>query len=341
MKFLDEITIKVMAGKGGDGCLSFRREKFIPKGGPDGGNGGQGGNVYLKANINLSTLIDFRYRNVYSAPKGKNGSGKNCTGLSGQDLVIQVPLGTQVFAHETHELLIDLEKHDQIFPVAHGGKGGLGNQCFKSSTQRTPRKYTLGEEGEVRQLTLSLKLLADVGLVGLPNAGKSTFIRAVSSAKPKVADYPFTTLAPYLGIVNLRSNQQFVIADIPGLIRNAAQGAGLGIQFLKHLERTRLLLHVVDILPLDGSDPIENIKVIEKELMQHSQNLSKKPRWIIFNKMDHLPLAYQVKCYQKLIEQLKHDVDLSHQATFMVSSMNKENIHDLCERIFEFLGVST
>jgi GTPase len=255
MKFVDEATIEVIAGRGGDGSMSFRREKFIPFGGPDGGDGGHGGGVFLVADSGLNTLADFRYQRLYRAQPGENGKGNQCTGKSGDDLYIRVPIGTVVFDQTTNEYLGDLVKHEQILLVARGGLRGLGNLNFKSSTNRAPRYATPGTPGEQRELRLELQVLADVGLLGLPNAGKSTFIRAVSSARPKVADYPFTTLYPQLGVVQLSYEQNFVIADIPGLIAGAAQGAGLGIQFLKHLARTRLLLHIVDVMPVEG-DPV-------------------------------------------------------------------------------------
>ena len=290
MKFVDEATIRVEAGKGGNGCVSFRREKYIPFGGPNGGDGGDGGSVYLVTDTGLNTLADFRYQRHYRAQKGENGMGRECTGKSGEDLFIRVPVGTVVFDADTQEQIGDLVDPDQQLLVAKGGKHGLGNVHFKSSTNRAPRQSTPGTPGEVRNLLLELNVLADVGLLGLPNAGKSTLIRSVSAAKPKVADYPFTTLYPNLGVVRLGVDQSFVIADIPGVIEGAAEGAGLGIQFLKHLSRTRLLLHLLDVKPFEGTgDPVENFRAIENELKKFSDTLYNKDRWLVLNKVDLLP----------------------------------------------------
>jgi len=290
MKFVDEATIRVQAGKGGDGCVSFRREKYIPFGGPNGGDGGDGGSVYLVTDTGLNTLADFRYHRSFKANNGEPGMGRECTGKSADDLYIRVPIGTVVYDADTHELIGDLVEPDQKLVVAKGGKHGLGNVHFKSSTNRAPRQSTPGTPGEARNLLLELNVLADVGLLGLPNAGKSTLIRSVSAAKPKVADYPFTTLYPNLGVVRLGLDQSFVIADIPGLIEGAAEGAGLGIQFLKHLTRTRLLLHVLDIKPYEGAgDVVENFRAIEAELKKFNENLFKKDRWLVLNKIDLLP----------------------------------------------------
>ena len=286
MKFVDEAVIRVQAGDGGNGCVSFRREKFIPNGGPDGGDGGDGGDIYLLADTNLNTLIDFRFERFYAAERGENGRGANCTGARGKDLVMRVPVGTRARDESTGEVLGDLTREGQKLMVAKGGFHGLGNTRFKSSVNRAPRQKTMGTPGELRELRLELLLLADVGLLGLPNAGKSTFIRAVSAARPKVADYPFTTLVPNLGVVRMGEHRSFVVADIPGLIEGAAEGAGLGIRFLKHLERCRVLLHLVDILPVDGSDPAENAKTIIHELEKYSPELAGKPRWLVFNKLD-------------------------------------------------------
>jgi len=289
MRFVDEVTIKVIAGDGGNGVISFRREKYIPRGGPNGGDGGDGGSVYLVGDNNLNTLADFRHVRTYTAESGKKGSGQEMTGKGGEDLLIPVPVGTLIYDVDTNELLGDITAHEQKIMVAHGGWHGLGNARFKSSTNQAPRKCTPGTPGERRQLKLELKVLADVGLLGMPNAGKSTFIRAVSQAKPKVADYPFTTLHPNLGVVRVGTHQSFVIADIPGLIEGAAEGAGLGIQFLKHLSRTGLLLHIIDIAPVDGSDPIDNAKKILLELEKYSDELSNKERWLVLNKTDLVP----------------------------------------------------
>lgn len=290
MKFVDEATIRVEAGKGGNGCVSFRREKYIPFGGPNGGDGGDGGSVYLITDTGLNTLADFRYQRSYKAQNGEAGMGRECTGKSGQDLYIRVPVGTVVYDADTQEQIGDLVDAEQTLLVAKGGRHGLGNVHFKSSTNRAPRQSTPGTPGEMRNLLLELNVLADVGLLGLPNAGKSTLIRSVSAAKPKVADYPFTTLYPNLGVVRLGVDQSFVIADIPGLIEGAAEGAGLGIQFLKHLSRTRLLLHVLDVKPFEGTaDPAENFRAIENELKKFSETLYAKDRWLVLNKVDLIP----------------------------------------------------
>jgi len=289
MKFVDEVTIRAIAGDGGNGVVSFRREKYIPRGGPDGGDGGDGGSVYLIGDSNLNTLADFRHVRTYTAESGKKGQGREKTGKGGEDLLIPVPVGTLVYDNETDELIGDITADGQKTRVAHGGWHGLGNVRFKSSINRTPRKCTPGSPGERRQLRLELKVLADVGLLGLPNAGKSTFISAVSAARPKVADYPFTTLYPNLGVVRVDDLRSFVVADIPGLIEGAADGAGLGIQFLKHLSRTRLLLHIIDIAPFDGSDPVDGARKILGELVNYSADLANKPRWLVLNKTDLVP----------------------------------------------------
>ena len=288
MKFVDEATIFVQAGNGGNGCLSFRREKYIAKGGPDGGDGGDGGSIFLQADSNLNTLVDYRFQPRYKAKNGASGQGANCTGAKGIDLVLKVPVGTSVIDVETDEFLGDITRDDEQLRVAQGGFHGLGNTRFKSSVNRAPRKTTPGSEGESRQLKLALTVLADVGLLGMPNAGKSTLIRAVSAAKPKVANYPFTTLTPNLGVVSVQSYKSFVIADIPGLIEGASAGAGLGIRFLKHLARCQILLHLVDITPIDGSDPIANTRSIFRELEQFSPTLAQRECWLVLNKTDLL-----------------------------------------------------
>jgi GTPase len=332
MKFVDEATIRVEAGKGGDGSCSFRREKFIPLGGPNGGDGGDGGSVYLQADNNINTLIDFRYKRQFRAERGENGMGNECTGKSGEDLFIRVPVGTEVFDSDTEEFIGDLVKTGNKLLVAQGGFHGLGNTRFKSSTNRAPRQTTKGQPGDIRNLRLSLKVLADIGLLGLPNAGKSTFIRSVSAATPKVADYPFTTLHPNLGVVRVDTDRSFVIADIPGLIEGAAEGAGLGIRFLKHLERTRILLHIVDIAPLNGSDPIKSVQAIVNELKKFSPELAEKPRWLVLNKLDLLPDKEAEKCCKNIIKKLKWKAPV-----FQISAIKKTGTQELCYSVMEFL----
>lgn len=288
MRFVDEATIQVIAGDGGTGVVSFRREKYIQFGGPDGGDGGDGGSVYLVGDHDNNTLADFRHVRTYTADSGKRGGGAQMTGHGGDDLYIPVPIGTLIYDDDIDELIGDITKNEQVIKVAQGGFHGLGNRRFKSSINQAPRKCTPGSEGERRNLRLELKVLADVGLLGLPNAGKSTFIRSVSSAKPKVANYPFTTLFPNLGVVRVGMNQSFVIADIPGIIEGASEGAGLGIQFLKHLSRTQLLLHIIDLAPFDGTNPVDEAMVIINELDSYSHELTEKPRWLVLNKSDLL-----------------------------------------------------
>ena len=287
MKFIDEATIRVYAGDGGNGIASFRREKFEPMGGPNGGDGGRGGSIYFESDENINTLIDFRFVKNYRAKRGENGRSAECYGAKGDDLVLKVPVGTVISEKQTGAIIADLNQHNKRCLVAKGGKGGLGNVHFKSSINRAPRQCTNGEPGEEFELYLELKVLADVGLLGMPNAGKSSFIRAISAAKPKVADYPFTTLQPNLGVVRVDNQRSFVVADIPGLIEGAAEGHGLGHQFLRHLERTKILLHIIDIAPMDGgTDPIDEAKKIINELKKYSDVLFDKPRWIILNKID-------------------------------------------------------
>jgi GTP-binding protein len=304
MNFVDEATIRVQAGNGGHGCLSFRREKYVQRGGPDGGDGGHGGSVYLVAEPSLNTLADFRVARKFRAENGQGGSGRNKTGRSGEDLDVQVACGTVVHDVDTGELICDLTEPGQRQMVAESGRGGLGNTRFKSSVNRAPRKITNGSQGEARHLSLELKVLADVGLLGMPNAGKSTLITAMSQAKPRIADYPFTTLHPNLGVVRVGQLQSFVMADIPGLIEGASEGAGLGIQFLRHLQRTGLLLHLVDIAPMDASDPAESVKAIANELVKFSDDLADKPRWLIINKIDLLDAEDQAKATQDLLTKL-------------------------------------
>jgi GTP-binding protein len=306
MKFIDEAVIEVHAGKGGDGVASFRREKFVPRGGPDGGDGGRGGSIYATADRNINTLIDYRYARIHRARNGDKGQGSDCYGRSAPDIELRVPVGTVITDFDTGELVADLAEHDGRALLAAGGKGGLGNLHFKSSVNRAPRQFTRGEPGVSRKLKLELKVLADVGLLGMPNAGKSTFIRAVSAARPKVADYPFTTLHPNLGVVRVDEHRSFVIADIPGLIEGAAEGAGLGHQFLRHLQRTRLLLHIVDIAPLDdtSSDPVHDAKAIVGELEKYDPELYRKPRWLVLNKVDLLPPESRDKMVRAFLRKL-------------------------------------
>src|SRR3982075_2756581 len=307
MKFVDDAKLKVQAGNGGRGCVSFRREKFVPFGGPDGGDGGLGGSVYLKAVEGMNTLADFRISRTYRGQNGEGGSGNDCTGHGGDDIYVPIPIGTVVADAETGEQLGDLTVEGQTLLIAKGGKGGWGNAKFKSSTNRAPRKAGLGLPGEKRELLLELKLIADVGLLGLPNAGKSTPTRAVSAARPKVADYPFTTLHPNLGVVDVGQHRSFVLADIPGLIEGAAEGAGLGIRFLKHLQRTRLLLHLVDIAPLDPqADPVLGARAIVQELKKFSKDLALKPRWLLLNKRDLLPAAEAGQRARAIVRALRH-----------------------------------
>ncbi|MDT8894879.1 Obg family GTPase CgtA [Halomonas sp. I1] len=289
MQFVDEASIIVEAGKGGNGCLSFRREKYVPKGGPDGGDGGHGGSVHLIGDDALNTLIDFKYQRFYKAQNGQPGQGRQMSGRAGEDLHVKVPVGTTVIDEDTLEVIADVTEAGQVVLVAHGGRRGLGNIHFKSSTNRAPRRTTPGTEGERRNLRFEMKVMADVGLLGMPNAGKSTLIRSVSAAKPKVANYPFTTLVPNLGVVKLGQHEHFVMADVPGLIEGASDGAGLGLRFLKHLTRTRLLLHVVDVAPFDETDPVEAAQAIAHELGQFSPALAERPRWLVLNKLDLLP----------------------------------------------------
>jgi len=305
MKFVDEAIIYVHAGRGGDGCLSFRREKYVPRGGPDGGDGGDGGCVYLKGSKALNTLVDFRHDRVHKAEHGEGGAGKERRGKSGNDLIIDVPVGTKVFDSETHECIGDIKTEGETLLVAQGGYHGLGNTRYKSSTNRAPRQTSKGTPGESRMLKLELQVLADVGLLGLPNAGKSTLLSAVSSARPKVADYPFTTLHPSLGVVRTDAHQSFVMADIPGLIEGAASGAGLGHRFLKHLSRTSILLHLVDIAPIDGEAPAKAVQTVLSELEQYNTDLLEKPRWLVLNKIDCFVTDEEKEaCIQKLIDEL-------------------------------------
>lgn len=303
MKFIDEVKIQVFAGDGGNGVASFRREKFIPRGGPDGGDGGHGGSIYALADHNLNTLIDYRFTPVFRAKRGENGRGSDCYGKGAEDIVLRMPVGTIITNDLTGEFVADLEHDQQKVLLAKGGRGGLGNLHFKSSTNRAPRQFTHGEAGEQFELRLELRVLADVGLLGLPNAGKSTLIRAVSAARPKVADYPFTTLYPNLGVVRVDAGRSFVMADIPGLIEGAAEGAGLGHRFLKHLSRTRLLLHVIDVAPFDENvDIVRSARALVDELRKFDETLYRKPRWLVFNKVDMLPEDEQQAVCARLLQ---------------------------------------
>jgi GTPase len=333
MKFVDEATIKVIAGNGGNGAVSFRREKFIPMGGPDGGDGGDGGSIFLQATEGLNTLADFRNTRTYEAQHGERGSSRDMTGRGGADMVVPVPVGTLVYDADTQELLGDLVKLGEKLKVAQGGFHGLGNARFKSSVNRAPRQSTPGSPGERRTLKLELKVLADVGLLGLPNAGKSTLIRAVSGARPKVADYPFTTLHPNLGVVSVGQHRSFVMADIPGLIEGAAEGAGLGIRFLKHLQRTRILLHLVDVAPYEGSgDPVKDAKAIVAELHKFSPELAERERWLVLNKLDLLPVEEREARCKAIIKGLKWKGPV-----FRISAISGDGTRDLCQKIMERL----
>ncbi len=329
MRFVDEATIKVSAGHGGRGAVGFRREKFIPFGGPDGGDGGKGADIWLEGVEGINTLADFRFRRAFRGPNGEPGGSADCTGAGGEDLVVPVPIGTVVVDVDTEEQLGDVTAAGQRLLVAKGGKGGWGNARFKTSTNRTPRKAMPGLEGEKRELRLELKVMADVGLLGLPNAGKSTLIRAVSAAKPKVADYPFTTLYPNLGVVRVGDLRSFVMADIPGLIEGAADGAGLGIQFLKHLQRTRVLLHLVDISPPDpDADPVKDVRAIAAELKKFSADLVKKDRWLVLNKIDLMPPDEADKVCKDIVRRLRWKGPV-----FRISGLSKQGTEALCQAV--------
>ncbi|MDX1380401.1 MAG: GTPase ObgE [Xanthomonadales bacterium] len=332
MRFVDEATIRVVAGKGGDGSASFRREKYIPFGGPDGGDGGRGGSIILVGDSGLNTLVDFRHKRLFRAPKGEPGRGRQMTGASGEDIEIRLPLGTVVRDEETGDVIGDVTEAGQKLVVARGGRGGLGNLHFKSSTNRAPKEFTPGAPGEERELRLELRVLADVGLLGFPNAGKSTLIRAVSAAKPRVADYPFTTLYPNLGVVRVDAERSFVIADIPGIIEGAAEGAGLGIQFLKHLQRTHLLLHLVDIAPMDGSDAAEAVRTLEAEMREFDASLLEQPRWLVINKADLLPEDDQMPAAQELLDALGWEGEWA-----LVSAATGQGTEQLVQRIMSAL----
>lgn len=331
MKFVDEANITVEAGKGGNGVVSFRREKYIPKGGPDGGDGGDGGSILIKASEDLNTLIDYRFTRRYRAESGQGGSGRNCTGRKGDDLYLEVPVGTTIIDVDTDEVLGDISTVDTEIKVAQGGFHGLGNTRFKSSVNRAPRQCSPGSEGEERNLKLELKVLADVGLLGLPNAGKSSLIRAISAAKPKVAGYPFTTMVPNLGVVRVEKHRSFVVADIPGLIEGASEGAGLGVRFLKHLTRNRLLLHVIDVAPFDESDPAENAAAIVRELKAFSPTLSQLDRWVVLNKLDLVPDDQR----DELITRLK--AEIPGDQVFVISALNGDGVEAIKYSVMEYL----
>lgn len=336
MKFVDEVRIQVEAGRGGNGCLSFRREKYIPKGGPDGGDGGRGGDVLLVADEGLNTLVDFRYKRHFKAAAGEHGRGSDCTGARGEDLLIRVPVGTVVFDADTGEQIGELVEDGGRLLVARGGERGFGNAHFKSSTNRAPRKTTPGTPGDARRLRLELKLLADVGLVGLPNAGKSTFLRAVSAARPRVADYPFTTLYPHLGVVRTGATGSFVVADIPGLIEGAAEGAGLGIRFLRHLSRTRLLLHLIDVAPAeDSGDAVADARAVIRELEKYDAALAKRERWLVINKIDLLEPSKRAARCEALVAAMQWEGPV-----FRISAVSGEGCEALCRRIADYLESS-
>lgn len=335
--FIDEVTIFVRSGNGGNGCVSFRREKYIPRGGPDGGNGGDGGHVILEADENVTTLLDFRHRTKWAAKNGLPGSSRDCTGASAEDLVLRVPPGTLVFDRDSGDLIVDINTPGMQRIVARGGRGGWGNTHFKSSTNQTPREFTEGEAGEERWVRLELKLLADVGLVGMPNAGKSTLLRAISRARPMVADFPFTTLHPQLGIVELDYTRRMVVADIPGLIEGAAQGAGLGHDFLRHIERTRVLVHLLDLAPLDGSDPVRNYEVIRRELAGYSIALAEKEEVIALNKVDLVAEDER----EVLIERLAGRLGFGRgERPFVISGLTGSGLKPLLERCWSISGRS-
>ncbi|ABR89581.1 GTP-binding protein [Janthinobacterium sp. Marseille] len=334
MKFIDEAKIEVIAGDGGNGVASFCREKFRPFGGPDGGDGGKGGSIYAVADRNINTLVDFRFAKMHKAKNGENGRGADCYGKGADDIKLRMPVGTLIIDNNDGELIADLTEHGQEVLIAKGGEGGWGNIHFKSSTNRAPRQKSEGKEGERRELRLELKVLADIGLLGMPNAGKSTFISAVSNARPKIADYPFTTLHPNLGVVRVSHEKSFVIADIPGLIEGASDGAGLGIQFLRHLQRTRLLLHIVDLAPFDNVDPVKEAKAIVKELKKYDEALFDKPRWLVLNKLDMVPEEERKKRVKDFIKRFGWKGPV-----FEISALTREGCSDLVTEIYEYIAV--
>src|SRR3954469_21891245 len=333
MKFIDEAKIEVIAGDGGNGCASFCREKFRPFGGPDGGDGGKGGSIWAVADRHINTLVDFRFSKMHKGKDGEPGRGADCYGKGADDIHLRMPVGTLIVDNNSGEIIADLTEHGQIEMLAKGGEGGWGNIHFKSSTNRAPRQKGEGKEGERRELRLELKVLADVGLLGMPNAGKSTFITAVSNARPKIADYPFTTLHPNLGMVRVSHEKSFVIADIPGLIEGAAEGAGLGIQFLRHLQRTRLLLHIVDLAPFENIDPVKEAKAIVKELKKYDESLFDKPRWLVLNKLDMVPEEERKKRVKDFIKRFGWKGPV-----FEISALTREGCEDLVVEIYNYLA---
>jgi GTP-binding protein len=333
MKFIDEAKIEVIAGDGGNGCASFCREKFRPFGGPDGGDGGKGGSIWAVADRNINTLVDYRFSKLHKARDGENGRGADCYGKGADDIMLRMPVGTLIVDQNDGEIVADLTEHGQQVLLAKGGEGGWGNIHFKSSTNRAPRQKSDGKEGERRELRLELKVLADVGLLGMPNAGKSTFITAVSNARPKIADYPFTTLHPNLGVVRVSHEKSFVIADIPGLIEGAAEGAGLGIQFLRHLQRTRLLLHIVDLAPFENVDPVKEAKAIVKELKKYDESLFDKPRWLVLNKLDMVPEDERKKRVKDFVKRFGWKGQV-----FEISALTREGCEDLVVEIYNYLA---
>lgn len=334
MKFIDEAKIEVIAGDGGNGVASFCREKFRPFGGPDGGDGGKGGSIFAVADRNINTLVDFRYSKMHKARDGENGRGADCYGKGADDIKLRMPVGTLIIDNNDGELIADLTEHGQEVLIAKGGEGGWGNIHFKSSTNRAPRQKSEGKEGERRELRLELKVLADIGLLGMPNAGKSTFISAVSNARPKIADYPFTTLHPNLGVVRVSHEKSFVIADIPGLIEGASDGAGLGIQFLRHLQRTRLLLHIVDLAPFDNVDPVKEAKAIVKELKKYDESLFDKPRWLVLNKLDMVPDEERVKRVKDFVKRFGWKGQV-----FEISALTRDGCSELVTEIYDYIAV--
>ena len=333
MKFIDEAKIEVIAGDGGNGVASFCREKFRPFGGPDGGDGGKGGSIWAVADRNINTLVDYRFSKLHKARNGENGRGSDCYGKGADDIMLRMPVGTLIIDQNDGEIVADLTEHGQQVLLAKGGEGGWGNIHFKTSTNRAPRQKTEGKEGERRELRLELKVLADVGLLGMPNAGKSTFISAVSNARPKIADYPFTTLHPNLGMVRVSHEKSFVIADIPGLIEGAAEGAGLGIQFLRHLQRTRLLLHIVDLAPFDNVDPVKEAKAIVKELQKYDESLYDKPRWLVLNKLDMVPEGERKKRVKDFVKKFGWKGP-----AYEISALTREGCEELVQDIYNYLA---